>query len=61
MLDYMQEGINGIDISPEMVSKANENADTLGLELNLYFQAIQSYDFLVTIKPSLCRLLCSFT
>jgi ubiquinone/menaquinone biosynthesis C-methylase UbiE len=43
LLDYMQEGIeiDGVDISPEMIAKARENADQLGLKPNLYVQAMQ--------------------
>ena len=44
LLDYMQEGIDidGVDISPEMIAKARENADQLGLKPNLYVQAMQN-------------------
>jgi ubiquinone/menaquinone biosynthesis C-methylase UbiE len=44
MLDYMQEGIDidGVDISPEMISKARENANKLRLKPNLYAQAMQN-------------------
>jgi len=44
MLDYMQEGIDidGVDISPEMISKARESADKLGLRPNLHAQAMQN-------------------
>jgi len=46
MFDYMQEGIDidGVDISPDMISKAHENADVLGLKPNLYVQAMQNLD-----------------
>jgi ubiquinone/menaquinone biosynthesis C-methylase UbiE len=46
LLDYMQEGIeiDGVDISPEMISKARENADCLGLKPNLHAQAMQNLD-----------------
>jgi ubiquinone/menaquinone biosynthesis C-methylase UbiE len=46
LLDYMQEGIDidGVDISPEMISKARENADRLGLKPHLYVQAMQNLD-----------------
>ena len=46
MFDYMQEGIDidGVDISPEMISKARENAANLGLKPNLHIQAMQNLD-----------------
>ncbi len=46
MFDYMQEGIDidGVDISPEMISKAHENAGALGLKPNLYVQSMQNLD-----------------
>lgn len=46
LLDYMQEGIDidGVDISPEMISKAHEKAARLGLTPNLYVQAMQDLD-----------------
>jgi ubiquinone/menaquinone biosynthesis C-methylase UbiE len=46
LLDYMREGvdIDGVDISPEMISKARENAEQLGLNPNLYVQAMQNLD-----------------
>jgi SAM-dependent methyltransferase len=46
LVDYIQEGvdIDGVDISPEMISKARQKADSLGLQPNLYVQAMQSLD-----------------
>ena len=46
LLDYMQEDIDidGVDISPEMIAKAREKADQLGLKPNLYVQAMQKLD-----------------
>jgi ubiquinone/menaquinone biosynthesis C-methylase UbiE len=43
LLDYMQQGIDidGVDISLEMIAKARENANQLGLKPNLYVQAMQ--------------------
>jgi SAM-dependent methyltransferase len=42
----MQEGIDidGVDISPEMITRARENADRLGLTPNLYVQSMQELD-----------------
>ena len=46
LLDYMQEGIeiDGVDISPDMIDKARENAQALGLQPNLYVQPMQELD-----------------
>jgi SAM-dependent methyltransferase len=46
LLDYLQEGIeiDGVDISPDMITKARENAEALGLRTTLYVQAMQSLD-----------------
>jgi SAM-dependent methyltransferase len=46
LLDYMEEGIDidGVDISPEMVARAREKANDLGLRPNLYVQAMQALD-----------------
>ena len=43
LLDYMQEGvdIDGVDISPEMITLARENAGQFGLKPDLYVQAMQ--------------------
>jgi SAM-dependent methyltransferase len=46
LLDYMKEGvdIDGVDISPEMIGGARENARIAGLEPSLHTQAMQSLD-----------------
>ena len=46
LLDYLALGvdIDGVDISPEMIDKCQENAQTAGLKPNLYVQAMQSLD-----------------
>lgn len=44
LLDYLALGIDidGVDISPEMIAKCQENAHAAGLKPNLYVQAMQS-------------------
>ena len=46
LLDYAQEGIDidGVDISPDMIAGARDNANKLGLHPNLYVQAMQNLD-----------------
>lgn len=46
LLDYMQLGIDidGVDISPEMIDKCQQNAETTGFKPNFYVQAMQSLD-----------------
>ncbi len=46
LLDYMQEGvdIDGVDISPEMITAARKNATKAGLEPALYVQPMQALD-----------------
>lgn len=46
LLDYLQEGvdIDGVDISPDMIAAAQENATALGLQPNLYVQSMQTLD-----------------
>jgi SAM-dependent methyltransferase len=46
LLDYLQEGvdIDGVDISPEMINHARENARRAGLSPNLYVQAMQALE-----------------
>ena len=46
LLDYMQEGIDvdGVDISPDMIERARENARLGGLVPNLHVQAMQDLD-----------------
>ena len=46
LLDYLALGIDidGVDISPEMIDKCQENAHAAGLKPNLFVQAMQSLD-----------------
>ena len=41
---HAEDDIDGVDISPEMISKAHENAGALGLKPNLYVQSMQNLD-----------------
>jgi ubiquinone/menaquinone biosynthesis C-methylase UbiE len=46
LLDYMQENIDidGVDISSDMIARAQEKAKALGLQPNLYVQVMQDLD-----------------